>query len=131
LQFSTFSRRKATHLVNEVAKLADQLDQLVHEEEKYGNTSSDDDEDTRPSTASSSQDSLSNSELADIEFETENTSVSSSSLQPVVESQRSVSVEDEQHKPVHPHCLQCGIKDLYYCTREDCKYSTHSFAEWK
>lgn len=129
--FSAFSRRKATHLVNEVAKLADQLDQLAHEEEKYGNISSDDDEDTRPSTASSSQDSLSNSELANIESETENTSVSSSSLQPVVESQRSVSVEDGQHEPVHPPCLQCGIKDLYYCTREGCKYSTHSFAEWK
>jgi hypothetical protein len=129
--FSAFSRRKATHLINEVAKLADNLDQLAHEEEKYGNTSSDDDENTRSSTSSSPQDSLSNSELVDIESETENTSVSSSSLQPVVESQGSVAVEDEQHEPVHIPCLQCGIKVLYYCTREGCKYSTHSFAEWK
>jgi hypothetical protein len=99
-------------LINEVAKLADNLDQLAHEEEKYGNTSSDDDENTRSSTSSSPQDSLSNSELVDIESETENTSVSSSSLQPVVESQGSVAVEDEQHEPVHIPCLQCGIKVL-------------------
>lgn len=129
--FSNFSRRKATHLIKEIAKLADQLDELALEEEQFGTLISSDDEIAQPSTASSSQNSLSNSKVLEIESETENTSVSSSSLQPVVESQDLASVEDEQHKPVHPTCLQCGIKDLYYCTREGCKYSTHSFAEWK
>ena len=129
--YSPFSRRKATDLINQVAKLVDQLDQIALEEEKYGNSSSDDDDVNQPSTTISSEDSLSNSELVNIESETDNTSISSTSCQPAVGGQSSVSVEDRQHETVHAPCLQCGIKDLYYCTREGCKYSTHSCAEWK
>ncbi|KAN0095534.1 hypothetical protein V8E51_016245 [Hyaloscypha variabilis] len=129
--FSPFSRRKATDLIKQVAELIDQLELLAVEEEKYGNASSDDDEATQPSTTASSQDTLSNSELVDVDSETDNTSISSISHQPIVDGQNSVSVEDDQREPVHRPCLQCGHKSLYYCTREGCQYSTHSIAEWK
>ncbi|KAE9367635.1 hypothetical protein N431DRAFT_348591 [Stipitochalara longipes BDJ] len=128
--FSLFSRRKATDLIKQVVRLVDQLDQLAAEEEKYGNAS-DDDESNEPSTATSSQDSLSNSELVDVDSETDNTSISSTSRQPIIESQESVTMNNGQHEPVHHPCLQCGNKSLYYCTRENCKYSTHSPAEWR
>ncbi|PMD40538.1 hypothetical protein L207DRAFT_582728 [Hyaloscypha variabilis F] len=129
--FSPFSRRKATDLIKQVVELIDQLDQLAIEEEKYGNASSDDEESIQPSTAASSQDTLSNSDLVDVDSETDNTSISSTSHPPIVDGQNSVSVEDDQREPVHRPCLQCGHKSLYYCTREGCKYSTHSPAEWK
>jgi len=128
--FSPFSRRKATDLIKQLAEVANQLDQLAIEEEKYGNASSDDDESTQPSTSVSTQDSLSNSELVDVDSETDNTSISSSSQQPVVEGQ-DCSVENEQRDPVHRPCLQCGHKSLYYCTRAGCNYSIHSSAEWR
>jgi len=114
--FSPFSRRKATDLIKQVAELIDQLDQLAIEEEKYGNASSDDDEATQPSTTASSQDTLSNSELVDVDSETDNTSISSASHQPMVDGQNPVPVEDDQREPVHRPCLQCGNKSLYYCT---------------
>ncbi|PMD18313.1 hypothetical protein NA56DRAFT_706920 [Hyaloscypha hepaticicola] len=127
--YSSFSRRKAIDIINQVAKLVDQLDQIAIEEEKYGSAATDDDDLTQPST--NTEDSLSNSELVDIDFETDNTSVSSTSRQPVVENKSTVSVTDHKNETVHPPCLQCGVKSLYYCTREGCTYSTHSCAEWK
>jgi hypothetical protein len=127
--YSSFSRRKAIDIINQVAKLVDQLDQIAIEEEKYGSAATDDDDLTQPST--NTEESLSNSELVDVDSGTDNTSVSSSSRQPVVENQNTVSVTDHMNETGHPPYLQCGIKSLYYCTREGCTYSTHSCAEWK
>jgi hypothetical protein len=129
MPYSSFSRRKAIDIINQVAKLVDQLDQIAIEEEKYGSAATDDDDLTQPST--NTEESLSNSELVDVDSGTDNTSVSSTSRQPVVENQSTVSVTDYRNESGHPPCLQCGIKSLYYCTREGCTYSTHSCAEWK
>lgn len=129
--FSPFSRRKAADLINKVTELVKQLDQLVHEEQKYGNAASDVEDITRPTIASSSKDSISNSDLGESESETDNTSISSITREIEVESQDSVSAENVQHGPVHPPCMHCGIKRLYYCTRKDCRYSSHSLPEWK
>jgi hypothetical protein len=83
-------------LIKQVAELIDELDQLAIEEEKYGNASSDDEESIKPSTAASSQGTLSNSDLVDVDSETDNTSISSTSHPPIIDGQNSVSVEDDQ-----------------------------------
>jgi hypothetical protein len=129
--FSPFSQRKATDLINQMEQLVNQLGQLAIEEEKYGNTSSDVDDVTQPSTAASSQASISNSALVDSESETDNTSVSSTPRELNAQSHAPISINDNQQGAVHARCMQCGIKSLYFCTREDCRYSTHSLPEWK
>ena len=130
--FSPLSQRKAAHLVSKVEELVDKLDELALDEKMYGGgTSSDIDDSTQSSTTASSYDSLSSSELVDSESVTDNTSVSLTSCQSDHETQETVSQATEQPEVGHTPCGQCGLRPLYYCTRDECSYSSHSSAEWR
>ncbi|KAE9366586.1 hypothetical protein N431DRAFT_76822 [Stipitochalara longipes BDJ] len=135
--FSPPFRRKAAALIDQVAELVKQLNQVAIDEELYGNASLDVEVDTQPSVVSSSDDYISNPELTDSESNTDNTSVSSIPRQLIVENETPAFAEDDQHGPIHPPCAQCGVKTLYFCTRQDkktkkpCRYAHHVLAEWK
>jgi hypothetical protein len=135
--FSPPFRRKAAALIDQVAELVKQLNQVAIDEELYGNASSDVEVDTQPSIASSSDYYISNPELKDSESNTDNTSVSSTPRQLVVENETPAFAENDQQGPIHPPCAQCGVKTLYFCTLQDkktkkpCRYAHHLLAEWK
>jgi len=135
--FSPPFRRKAAALIDQVAELIKQLNEVAIDEELYGNASSDVEVDTQPSVASSSDDYISNPELTDSESNTDNTSVSSTPRQLFVENETLAFAEDDQQGSIHPPCAQCGVKTLYFCTRQDkktkkpCSYAHHVLAEWK
>jgi ankyrin repeat protein len=120
-EFSTYSKRKAAVLLR-------QFKQLIHDEKLYGNLN-DDSSDINPTSINSSfQDSLSTSEATDSECRTDNTSVSSTPRPHTINTQDSVPMDLE---PIHKPCALCGAKPVYYCTRNDCSYSVHSFTDWK
>jgi hypothetical protein len=129
--FSAFSQRKAAHLIRQGAELVKELSRLAIEEENFGNGSSDEDEISQGSSAISSRYSMSSSDLIDSESTTDNTSVSSTTHQAPIEDNEVVSVDDEETRDGHSPCVQCGNKPLYYCTRNNCNYSTHTPTEWR
>jgi hypothetical protein len=126
--FSIFSQLKAADLIN-------QLKQLVLEEQKYGRSSQPGASEVNvSSTAPSTQDSVSNPEVVDSESLTDNTSVSSTPQKPAKDAEDtedSMSIDEEQNEAKHEPCTHCGVKTLYYCTRKNCGYGTHSFADYK
>jgi hypothetical protein len=119
--FSTFSKNKAAALIS-------QFKQVIQEEKLYGNTTDDSSDMIFTSTASSSRDSVFVSEASDSEYRTDDTSVSSTPRQPIQNAQDDMTTDA---KPIHAPCIQCGIKPIYYCTRDNCDYSSHQFSEWK
>ena len=122
--FSPLSQRKAADLIN-------QLKQLILDEKKYGSPQQDASEANFTSTAPSSQISVSDSDILDSEYPTDDTSVSSTPRQQIKDTQDSLSIEPEPAEPAHRPCAQCGVKPLYHCTGKDCAYSTHIFADIK
>lgn len=113
LPFSLFSQRKA-------AKLIAELKRLVVEEKEFGDTEDASAKVILESPASSFQDSSSTSEVMD----TDNTSVSSSDPRPLTQGQVTSTPTSSKHRH---RCEKC----IYFCTRPDCDYATHSKIDWK
>ncbi|KAG4430810.1 hypothetical protein IFR05_013709 [Cadophora sp. M221] len=127
-EFSPFSQLKGADLIN-------QMKQLVLEEQKYGKRSqSGSSRVNATSTAPSTQDTVSNSEMVDSEYRSDNTSVSSTPRQPLKDNEDtddSMSIGETRTEVKHKPCEQCGVKALLQCTWKNCGYSTHSFADYK
>lgn len=127
-EFSLFSQLKGADLIN-------QMKQLVLEEQKYGKRSqSGSSRVNATSTAPSTQDTVSNSEMVDSECRSDNTSVSSTPRQPLKDNEDTedaMSIGETRTEVKHKPCEHCGVKALLQCTWKNCGYSTHSFADYK
>lgn len=127
-EFSPFSQLKDADLIN-------QIKQLVLEEQKYSKRSqSRSSRVNATSTAPSTQDTISNPEMVDSEYRSDNTSVSSTPRQPLKDNEDTkdaISIGETRTEVKHKPCEHYGVKALLKCTWKNCGYSTHSFTDYK
>ncbi|KAH8597445.1 hypothetical protein B0O99DRAFT_77128 [Bisporella sp. PMI_857] len=110
----------------EMADLIKKIEDVVLREKLYGSSSSDNGEVTIPSTMS---DSISNSEIINLEDSTDATSVSST---PRLTAEEIPNVEPAEAQTVHKqNCPHCGNRPNYYCSRSDCGYFAHTRGDAK